>query len=147
MPKSAMIVARDLSKRKEMESTERYKLAEDLVNKCKKMILLTATPHQGDESKFKNLLRLVSPDLLKDWGKENFKTEMNKFVVRNRKRDAISLEGQPLFLGRNVNHVNVELSAAETEFHHKLREYIKEAYKQSENLSGNLINHTLICSY
>ncbi|MBP9887717.1 MAG: DEAD/DEAH box helicase family protein [Leptospiraceae bacterium] len=123
-----------------MESTERYKLAEDLVNKCKKMILLTATPHQGDESKFKNLLRLVSPDLLKDWGKENFKTEMNKFVVRNRKRDAISLEGQPLFLGRNVNHVNVELSAAETEFHHKLREYIKEAYKQSENLSGNRKN-------
>ena len=44
-------------------TTKRYELASKLAAQCDSLLLLTATPHHGDEDKFAHFLRLIDPDL------------------------------------------------------------------------------------
>jgi len=48
------------------EKTLNYRLGEDLQDRCRALILLTGTPHQGDESKFQNLMSLLHPNITFD---------------------------------------------------------------------------------
>jgi len=48
------------------EKTLNYRLAEDLRDRCQALILLTGTPHQGDESKFQNLMSLLHENITFD---------------------------------------------------------------------------------
>jgi superfamily II DNA or RNA helicase len=44
-------------------TTKRYELASKLTGQSEHVLLLTATPHHGDEDKFAHFLRLLDPDL------------------------------------------------------------------------------------
>ncbi|MGH2412872.1 MAG: DEAD/DEAH box helicase [Microcystaceae cyanobacterium] len=46
----------------ELRRTGRYRLAEELSKISDRLLLLTATPHQGDVDQFHNFLRLLDPD-------------------------------------------------------------------------------------
>ncbi len=46
----------------ELRRTGRYELVEGLSKNCDRLLLLTATPHQGDVDQFHNFLRLLDPE-------------------------------------------------------------------------------------
>jgi superfamily II DNA or RNA helicase len=46
-----------------VKKTENFKLAEAIRDHCRDLILLSATPHQGDHFRFWMLIRLLSPEL------------------------------------------------------------------------------------
>jgi len=46
----------------DLRRTGRYKLAEALSQQTERILLLTATPHQGNVDQFHNFLRLLDPD-------------------------------------------------------------------------------------
>src|SRR5690625_6503527 len=48
-----------------VRKTENYKLAEALRDHCRDLLLLSATPHQGDHFRFWKLVQLLSPALFK----------------------------------------------------------------------------------
>ena len=48
--------------RERLDRTKRYTLAEELSRRCERLLLMTATPHSGDRSRFHNFLRLLDPD-------------------------------------------------------------------------------------
>jgi SNF2 family DNA or RNA helicase len=47
----------------ETEKTKRYQLAERLSANADNLVLLTATPHHGDDDRFAHFVRLIDPDV------------------------------------------------------------------------------------
>jgi superfamily II DNA or RNA helicase len=50
---------------KKVTKTENYKLAEALKGHARDLVLLSATPHQGDHFRFWMLVQLLNPTLFK----------------------------------------------------------------------------------
>lgn len=47
----------------EVEPTKRYQLVEKLARDSDHVLLLTATPHHGDDERFGHFVRLIDPDV------------------------------------------------------------------------------------
>ena len=115
------------------ERTQNYRLAEDLRERCRALILLTATPHQGDESKFQNLVSLLHPDVIFEefFAQEhrNGSIPFTDLILRNRKSKVTDAEGNPIFKGIKINPVRVNLLGnGEKQFHEALEAYLLKGY-------------------
>ena len=51
-----------IEEREKIDRTKRYALAEQLSRRTERLLLMTATPHSGDASRFHNFLQLLDPD-------------------------------------------------------------------------------------
>ncbi|WP_315806999.1 MULTISPECIES: DEAD/DEAH box helicase [unclassified Bradyrhizobium] len=118
-------------------STLRFKLAQALRNQTDDLLLLTGTPHQGDPGKFRNLLALVRPDLKR--ALEFIETDpdvIREIVIRNRKIDAVDLDGKFLFKGLLVRRIEVEHDPGFSSLEQHLREYLRRGYGAGDALGG-----------
>lgn len=109
--------------------TQNFKLAEALRDHCRDLVLLSATPHQGDHFRFWMLVRLLAPSLFED------ETDMlanrhrlNAVVIRRTKADACASDGSPLFARRVVHTEGFTLSASEKAFYDALLDYLRDGY-------------------
>ncbi len=117
--------------------TENYKLAEALRDHCRDMLLLSATPHQGDHFRFWMLIRLLDPTLFEDErDMVDNRHRLNAVVIRRTKADACAADGSPLFARRAVNTEGFELNAEEKKFYAALQNYLMEGYALAEALGG-----------
>ena len=115
------------------EKTLNYRLAEELQARCRALILLTGTPHQGDESKFQNLVSLLHPDVtfeeLSTRENRNGSIPFTDLILRNRKSKVTDAEGNPIFKGMDIHPVRVALlDNGEKQFHEALESYLREGY-------------------
>jgi len=118
-------------------STLRYKLAQALRTKTDRLVLLTGTPHQGDTGKFRNLLTLVRPDLSR--AIEEIETEpdvVQEIVLRNRKIDAVDLDGTFLFKGVIVRRATIDHDPEFEALERQLRAYLRLGYRAGDTLGG-----------
>jgi superfamily II DNA or RNA helicase len=118
-------------------STLRFKLARALREKTDGLLLLTGTPHQGDPGRFRNLLALVRPDLRR--ALDFIETEpdvVREIVLRNRKIDAVDLDGKFLFKGLLVRRIEVEHDPGFASLERHLREYLRKGYGAGDALGG-----------
>lgn len=109
--------------------TENYKLAEALKEHARDMVLLSATPHQGDHFRFWMLIQLLNPTLFAD--PEEMVEErhrLNSVVFRRTKADACTPDGSPLFARRWVHTESFTMSETENVFYGKLREYLQDGF-------------------
>ena len=112
-----------------VKKTENFKLAEALRDHCRDLILLTATPHQGDHFRFWMLIRLLTPELFEN--AEDMvvnRHRLNAVVIRRTKADACAQDGSPLFARRMVYTQAFNLSAREKEFYNDLLSYLRDGY-------------------
>lgn len=119
-------------------TTQRFRLAKSLRERCDSLILLTGTPHQGDVGKFQNLLKLVRPDLgeyIDDIDSDP--GVVSEIVLRNRKIDAVDAEGNFIFHGILVKLVETQSTRSSEELHRRLAEYLRRGYRASDNIGGN----------
>ncbi|NPV69259.1 MAG: DEAD/DEAH box helicase family protein [Firmicutes bacterium] len=109
--------------------TENFKLAEALRGHCRDLLLLSATPHQGDHFRFWALIRLLAPGLFENVADmvEN-RHRLNAVVIRRTKADACAADGSPLFACRTVHTEAFSLSASEKEFYDDLLTYLRDGY-------------------
>lgn len=109
--------------------TENFKLAETLRDHCRDLLLLSATPHQGDHFRFWMLIRLLDPTLFRDEHDmvEN-RHRLNAVVIRRTKADACAADGSPLFVRRVVHTEGFTLSEEERTFYDALLEYLRDGY-------------------
>jgi len=118
-----------------IERTQNYRLAEDLADHTRALLFLTATPHQGDDSKFQNLLRLLHENVIFDqWERESPDAiHYTKLVLRNRKSKVTDARGKPLFKEIEVHPVPVALlDTGERSFHNAVKKYLQEGYGYAE---------------
>lgn len=112
-----------------VKKTENFKLAEAIRDHCRDLILLSATPHQGDHFRFWMLIRLLSPELFEsDQDMVRNRHRLNAVVIRRTKADACTPDGSPLFVRRMVHTEGFELSEREKEFYNALLDYLRDGY-------------------
>jgi SNF2 family DNA or RNA helicase len=117
--------------------TENFKLAEAIRDHCRDLILMSATPHQGNHFRFWGLVNLLNSGLFKDpQDMMDNRHRLNAVVIRRTKADACMQDGSPLFLRRMVHTETFHLSDAEKEFYGALLDYLRAGYNLAAQQGG-----------
>ena len=109
--------------------TENYKLAEALKGHTRDLILLSATPHQGDHFRFWMLIQLLQPTLFRDADDMvDNRHRLSAVIFRRTKADACRPDGSPLFARRWVHTESFTMVDGERTFYAALREYLEDGF-------------------
>jgi len=118
----------------EREATKRYQLVEKLALRQNHLLLLTATPHYGDDDRFAHFIRLLDPDVFPEPHKfpneikklKNliFPDKNNPWIIRRLKEDLCDLNGRPLFTKRHTITISFQLSSEEYELYEAVTSYL-----------------------
>lgn len=116
-----------------VKKTQNFKLAEALRDHSRDLLLLSATPHQGDHFRFWMLIRLLNPSMfLNTADMLSNRHRLNSVVFRRTQADACDAHGGPLFARRQVHTSAFHLSQPEAQFYGSLLEYLRDGYNLAE---------------
>jgi superfamily II DNA or RNA helicase len=126
-----------------VDATRRYELAAKLANQCDNLLLLTATPHHGDEDKFAHFLRLIDNDLFPEphrLGQQAAEIRNEVFrlgadcpwALRRLKEDLKDMNGQRLFPDRHAVTVPFKLNPSEFALYKSVTNYINQFIPQQQ---------------
>lgn len=96
------------------------------------LLLLTATPHQGDDIRFFYLLHLVRPDLVSSEDissgviLDSIEENLTECITRTAKKRAVDWDGTSIFKGHESKTFDVELSDPELEILSHLSTYVMQ---------------------
>ena len=118
---------------RKVSKTVNFKLAEALRDHTRDLLLLSATPHQGDHFRFWMLIRLLDPELFTDErDMVDNSHRLNAVVIRRTKAEACARDGSPLFARRQVHSNIFSLAESERAFYEALRVYLTDGYNLAE---------------
>jgi len=140
--KCSAYTKRSATRGDEAEKTKRYQLAEKLTAQADHVILLTATPHHGDDDRFAHFVRLLDPDLFPEPHRMADKAgEIRQdilrlgpdcpWALRRLKEDLKDLEGRRLFPDRYAHTVTFQLNRGEYDLYKAVTAYINEFLPQA----------------
>jgi len=126
----------------ETEKTKRYQIAERLAANTDHLLLLTATPHHGDDDRFAHFIRLIDSDLFPEPHRVGNKaTEIRRdilrlgpdcpWALRRLKEDLRDLRGRRLFPDRHAHTVVFKLTMQEYDLYKAVTGYINQFLPQS----------------
>ena len=114
---------------RKVRKTDNYKLAEALKDHARDLVLLSATPHQGDHFRFWMLVQLLNPTLFSSPDEMvSNRHRLNTVVFRRTKADSCKPDGSPLFTRRWVHTESFTMADDERAFYVALREYLEEGF-------------------
>jgi ERCC4-related helicase len=109
--------------------TQNFKLAEMLKEHTRDLILLSATPHQGDHFRFWMLVQMLDPTLFNSPAEMvEHRHRLNTVVFRRTKADACQPDGSTLFARRQVHTEAFKMSAPEKTFYEALVAYLQDGF-------------------
>ncbi|MEI6068453.1 MAG: helicase-related protein [Methylococcaceae bacterium] len=119
----------------------RFELLQRLVaNEERHMLLLTATPHSGDETAFYNLLSLLNPEFSKLQSRTSasdpLRLELARHFVQRRRIDIDEWHDTRGFPKRMTTELTYELSGAWGQFFDDVQSYCRELAESVEQSSG-----------
>lgn len=126
----------------EASKTKRYELAEKLTGQADHVLLLTATPHHGDDDRFAHFIRLLDPELFPEPHKVAQKAgEIRReilrlgpecpWALRRLKEDLKDLQGRRLFPDRHAHTITFRLNREEYQLYKAVTAYINEFLPQA----------------
>ena len=120
-----------------VRKTLNFRLAEALREHTRDLLLLSATPHQGDHFRFWMLIRLLESRLFENPGDmvEN-RHRLNAVMFRRTQADACNASGEPLFARRQVHTSAFHLTDAEKKFYESLMGYLRDGYNLAAARGG-----------
>jgi len=117
---------------------QRYQLLKGLVEDSNRhMVLLTATPHSGDEDAFFNLLGLLRTDftLLKDLPpgqRTDLRDDLARHFVQRRRPDIAEWQDTSLFPDRKTAEITYRLTGAWGQLFNDVLAYARELVERAE---------------
>ncbi len=126
-----------------VERTQNYRLAEEIRHKhyCDALLLLTATPHQGEDnnSRFKNLLLLLDDEINFDALDgltllAHFGTSFTDYVIRTPKKAVTDASGHKVFRGRRTHRLPFTMYPTESQFYNAVAKYIRGGYQMLDRI-------------
>jgi superfamily II DNA or RNA helicase len=120
-----------------VRKTENYKLAEALRTHSRDLLLLSATPHQGNHFQFWMLIQLLNPTLFKSVDEMvDQRHRLATVVFRRTKADACQPDGSPLFARRWVHTESFVMSPDERRFYEYLQRYLQDGFDLAKRQGG-----------
>jgi superfamily II DNA or RNA helicase len=120
-----------------VRKTENYKLAEALRPHTRDMLLLSATPHQGDHFSFWMLVQLLNPTLFNSPEEMvEQRHRLNLVIFRRTKADACKPDGSPLFARRVVHTESFIMGDSEGAFYERLQAYLQDGFDLAQRQGG-----------
>jgi len=123
----------------------RYVANSDNTPRSPRLLLLSATPHQGDDERFLYLLRLARPDLFQP-GKQPVAEQLNtaalvETLTRTPKSRAVDWDGKSLFKGHTATTLDVHWTTQEAEVSQLLTAYILKSldFARSSDRGNQLV--------
>lgn len=129
----------------------RYVENNDQTPRSPRLLLLSATPHQGDDERFLHLLHLARPDLFdptRRTEEQLTRAALVETLTRTPKSRAVDWEGKPIFKGHVTKTLDVRWTVEETAVSRLLTEYILKSLDfvrdsdRSTQLVVQLVMHT-----
>lgn len=119
----------------------RFNLLKSLADdKKRNMLLLTATPHSGDENAFGNLISLLNPKFAElnslEEAKDDIRKELAEHLVQRRRKDIVNYPGKTSFPERMVTEVTYKLTGKWGDFFEDVRKYCVKIAQDSEREKG-----------
>ena len=148
--KCSAYTKRSANRGDEIERTKRYQLAERLSENCDNLLLLTATPHHGDDDRFAHFIRLLDRDLFPEphrFGEAagRIRREILQlgedcpWSLRRLKEDLKDIHGRRLFPDRHVQTVSFNLGPEEYYIYKAVTAYINEYLPQATGRRKNSV--------
>ncbi|MDE0331738.1 MAG: helicase-related protein [Nitrospinae bacterium] len=133
----------------EVERTKRYQLAERLAEHCDNLLLLTATPHHGDDDRFAHFIRLLDRDLFPEPHRSDQDGQIRREILqlgencpwslRRLKEDLKDMHGRRLFPDRHVQTVSFNLGSEEYAIYKAVTAFINEYLPQTTGRRKNSV--------
>jgi superfamily II DNA or RNA helicase len=121
----------------EPKETRRFKLGRLLSNQTVNLLLMTATPHAGNDQDFELFLSLLDQDRFEGKRRNpHAKVQTDGLMRRMVKEDLLTFAGKPLFPERIAETVEYKLSPAELELYESVTEYVREEMNRAEKIVG-----------
>ncbi len=119
------------------KKTQRYELAENLVESIPNVLLLTATPHMGKDDRYFMLWRLLDMDLFSsiEFFNRMSRDEKKKYMLRRIKEELVTFENKALFPRRESKTTHYQLSQGEIS-EQTLYERVTRYCQQQYNLAS-----------
>lgn len=118
----------------------RFQMADILCNAIPNVLMLSATPHRGKSDHFRRLLQLLDTDAFSGEGMPELK-ELEPYVIRTEKRQAIDFNGRPLFNQRRTQKMVViyddERHARQKQLYENVTEYVIEGFNRATQTRNN----------
>jgi len=135
--------AHKLSKKNDQAESLRFKLGKQLSRVASVFILLSATPHQGDEDLFFHLLQLIDPVLFSDRSKLTPEL-VREVCVRNKKQAVVDFNGDRIFKHRLTSTCNITRTIDENREELLLYELVTNYASTCYNIAIKKNNRLLI---
>ena len=121
----------------------RFELLQKLAaNEDRHLVLLTATPHSGDNDAFYNLLSLLRPEfsrLREDKAvatKDGLRDELARHFVQRRRKDIEEWQDTSIFARRFTTEITYALTGASGDFFDNVRDYCVNLATRAEETQG-----------
>lgn len=111
--------------------TARSRFGQFIAERCDSLILLSATPHNGNSRAYYSLISLLNGFLAPDESMLDAQ-KLSKYVIRRLKRDIHDADGNPYFKNRTIHDVNVKFNDQEKAIYQTVTNYVKKRYEKAQ---------------
>ena len=140
--KCSAYTKRSVKRGDDVEKTKRYQLAERLTAQADHVLLLTATPHHGDDDRFAHFIRLLDRDLFPEPHRLAEKSsEIRRdilrlgpdcpWALRRMKEDLKDIHGRRLFPDRHAHTMTFKLNREEYDLYKEVTAFINRFLPQA----------------
>jgi superfamily II DNA or RNA helicase len=125
----------------------RFQMADILCNAIPNVLLLSATPHRGKSDHFRRILQLLNADAFAGEGMPAI-PELEPYVVRTEKRQAIDYNGKKLFNKRHTYKIEVSLNPIKHRkqklLYEEVTNYVVEGFNLAQQTKNNSYGFVMI---
>ena len=101
-------------------------------------LLMTATPHNGNDADFQLFMGLLDPDRFEGRPREGArKVDVSDLMRRLTKEELRKFDGSPLFPERKAYTVEYKLSDLEAQLYAAVTQYVRNEMRNLNNLAGD----------
>ena len=119
---------------KDLKKTKRFQLGEQLRDRARNFLLLTATPHNGKNEDFLAFLTLLDQDRFAGRLRSGLPPDTSDLMSRTVKENLLTFEGKRLFPERRVKTLNYDLSEPEQHLYDQVTEYVRTGMNRADQL-------------
>ena len=119
-----------------VNETLRYKLAKLARDQARNLLLLTATPHNGNNDDFNLVLALLDPDRFEGKLRNAKIPDVTDIMRRLVKENLLTFEGKRLFPPREAVTIKYDLSPKEMDLYEAVTSYVQDGMNRAKLLEA-----------